>query len=227
MFNTLLESRRQRQRAWGGTTTSVVAHAAVILVAVQMTLRADPRHEGQLESVVYVEPKDDAPLPPKPPIFEPPPPPPGSSVLSTVIEIPDVLPPIDPSRPITNEDDFRGMPGTRREPTPGAAPTSARDEPYFETMVEKPVAEASNSQRPRYPDLLKSAGVEGSVIAEFVVDTVGRVELPSFRILRQSHDLFGAAVRAALPGMRFLPAEVGGRRVRQLVQQPFVFAIQR
>jgi len=27
--------------------------------------------------------------------------------------------------------------------------------------------------------------------------------------------------------MRFLPAEVGGRKVKQLVQQPFVFAIQK
>jgi protein TonB len=32
-------------------------------------------------------------------------------------------------------------------------------------------------------------------------------------------------VRRALPQMRFLAAEVGGRKVKQLVQQPFMFAI--
>jgi len=32
-------------------------------------------------------------------------------------------------------------------------------------------------------------------------------------------------VRSALPNMLFLPAEVGGKKVKQLVQQPFVFAI--
>ena len=46
-----------------------------------------------------------------------------------------------------------------------------------------------------------------------------------FRGLKSSHELFPAAVRNALPSMRFLPAEVGGRKVKQLVQQPFTFAI--
>jgi hypothetical protein len=32
-------------------------------------------------------------------------------------------------------------------------------------------------------------------------------------------------VRAVLPALRFLPAEAGGRRVRQLVRQPFTFAL--
>ncbi|HEX5580869.1 MAG TPA: hypothetical protein VFX39_04775, partial [Gemmatimonadaceae bacterium] len=34
-----------------------------------------------------------------------------------------------------------------------------------------------------------------------------------------------AAVRRALASAKFAPAEHGGRRVRQLVQQPFVFEI--
>jgi len=37
--------------------------------------------------------------------------------------------------------------------------------------------------------------------------------------------LFAAAVLTALPSMRFLPAEVGGNKVKQLVQQPFAFNI--
>jgi hypothetical protein len=44
-------------------------------------------------------------------------------------------------------------------------------------------------------------------------------------VLRSSHALFGDAVRSALPDMRFTPAEVNGRKVKQLVQQPFAFAI--
>jgi periplasmic protein TonB len=46
-------------------------------------------------------------------------------------------------------------------------------------------------------------------------------------VLRASHDAFGQAVRTALPRMRFLPAEIGGRKVRMLVQQPFAFALNR
>jgi protein TonB len=37
--------------------------------------------------------------------------------------------------------------------------------------------------------------------------------------------LFAAAVRTALPTMRFLPAEISGKKVRQQVQQPFVFNV--
>jgi periplasmic protein TonB len=63
------------------------------------------------------------------------------------------------------------------------------------------------------------------VLAQFVVDTTGKAEVGTFKVLKSSHDLFAQAVRSALPGMRFIPAEVGGRRVKQLVQQPFAFAI--
>jgi protein TonB len=35
--------------------------------------------------------------------------------------------------------------------------------------------------------------------------------------------LFTQAVRAALPRMRFFPAQVGGKAVKQLVQMPFQF----
>ena len=67
--------------------------------------------------------------------------------------------------------------------------------------------------------------IEGDVLATFVVDTTGRADPASFKVLRATHQLFERAVRDALPRMRFVPAEVGGRKVRQLVQQPFSFAI--
>jgi protein TonB len=102
-----------------------------------------------------------------------------------------------------------------------------QDQPFFDFQVEKPVAPIPGSGSPRYPEILLSAGVEGQVLAQFVVDTLGRVESGSFKVLRSDHDLFTASVRSALPAMRFLPAEVGGRKVKQLVQQPFVFNRQR
>jgi periplasmic protein TonB len=46
-------------------------------------------------------------------------------------------------------------------------------------------------------------------------------------VLKSSHEQFTAAVRNALPNMRFYPAEVGGRKVKQLVQQPFTFSLQK
>ena len=108
-----------------------------------------------------------------------------------------------------------------------ALAAQAGDKIYFEFQVSKPVASAPGSKAPRYPVELKSNGVEGEVLAQFVVDTFGVAELTSFRLLKSSHSLFADAVQAVLPETRFTSAEVDGHKVRQLVQQPFVFNIQR
>jgi TonB family protein len=67
--------------------------------------------------------------------------------------------------------------------------------------------------------------IEGSVFVRYVVDTSGFADVASFEVLRSTHDDFTAAVRAALPDMRFNPARIGKRRVRQLVEQEFSFRI--
>ena len=38
--------------------------------------------------------------------------------------------------------------------------------------------------------MLRSANVEGEVLAQFVVDTTGRAEMGTFKVLKSSHDLF-------------------------------------
>jgi protein TonB len=48
----------------------------------------------------------------------------------------------------------------------------------------------------------------------------------TFKALSSSHELFTTAVRNVLPQMRFYPAETGGRKVKQLVQQAFKFSLQ-
>jgi protein TonB len=80
---------------------------------------------------------------------------------------------------------------------------------------------------PAYPESLRAAGIEGQVIAQFVVDSTGRVELATFQVLDRQHPLFVAAVRSALSRMRYLPAEARGARVAQLVQQSFHFTVRR
>ena len=102
-------------------------------------------------------------------------------------------------------------------------PTPNADQAYFEFQVEKQVAPMPNNSAPRYPDMLRSANVEGEVLAQFVVDTLGRAEMQTFKVLKSSHDLFTNSVKSALSNMRFYPAEVGGRKVKQLVQMPFQF----
>jgi protein TonB len=96
---------------------------------------------------------------------------------------------------------------------------------YFEFEVEKQVETAKGSPQPRYPAGLRESHTSGEVLAQFVVDSTGRAEMATFRVLRSTHEGFTQAVRDAVRNMRFYPAEIGGRKVKQMVQQPFTFAI--
>ena len=77
----------------------------------------------------------------------------------------------------------------------------------------------------RYPQALRQSGVEGEVRVTFEVDTLGRPDMRTLAILKSDHELFTRAVRAVIPEMRFVPAEIDGKRARWLVRMPFVFAV--
>ena len=108
--------------------------------------------------------------------------------------------------------------------TPARLPAAA-PEPYFEFQVEKVARQVGADSPLKYPQVLRAANVSGVVLAQFVVDTNGRVELGTFKALKSDHALFTQAVSDALPDMRFDPAYVDLKKVRQLVQQPFTFAL--
>jgi len=236
MFNNLLESKAKKQRSTGGTVFSVILHTGIIAAAVYATAHATIENEKpKEEKVEFVEmkkdepppPKNEPPPPPPPDVAVAPPPPKGFQVLTAPVEIPDIIPQVDLSKKVTDEADFSGKGvagGTGKGKEGGTGPVVS-DQPYFEFQVEKPVVPAPGNTGPRYPEMLKSANVEGTVLAQFVVDTTGRVEPNSFKVLKSDHDLFTQAVRSALTNMKFLPAEVGGRKVKQLVQQPFQFQL--
>ena len=101
-----------------------------------------------------------------------------------------------------------------------------RDSVFLASEVDNPAAYDAQSAAPAYPDSLRRAGVEGSVTVQFVVDTAGHIEIPTFVLLESTHGRFTESVRQALPRMLFRPAELRGQRIKQLVQIPFVFRIQ-
>ena len=235
MFNNLIESKAKKQSMTRTSLVSIIIHAVLITGAVYATLNAGQNDDkAKVEDVKFVDntPKDE----PKPKDEPPPPekivtaitPPKGFQVLTAPVEIPDVIPDVDLSKKATDESDFsgKGVAGGTGKGV-GSGPPIDANQAFFEFQVEKPVVPAPGSPSPRYPEILRSAGVEGEVLAQFVVDTSGRVEMSSFKVLKSTHDMFIAAVRNALPTMRFIPAEVGGRHVKQLVQQPYVFNINR
>ena len=231
MFNNLVESKPKKNRRAGGTIFSFIAHYGLILFVIYTSAQAAQQDDGpKQEKVDFVEvKKEEAPKPKEPPppeLVAAPPPPKGFQTLNAPIEIPNVLPDIDLTRRVTSEADFTGKGVAGGFATGVETKTPVReDNTYFEFQVEKPVMQAPNSPTPQYPDILRSAGVEGEALVSFVVDTTGRADVASFKVIRTSHELFATAVKNALPRMRFIPAEVGDKKVKQLVQQPFSFAI--
>ena len=107
-----------------------------------------------------------------------------------------------------------------------AVPRPNAGDAYTEDVVEKVVAPYGNNPRPRYPGQLQAAEIEGSFVVKFVVDTLGHVAKGSLVFPGRTHGLFVKSVRDALLRSRFLPAELGGRRVPQLVQQRFSFVME-
>jgi len=77
--------------------------------------------------------------------------------------------------------------------------------------------------RPLYPDELHEGGISGSVLAEFVVEESGQVNVEMMSIVFTSHPSFASAVQEALREAIYIPAIRQGYPVRQVVQHEFKF----
>jgi protein TonB len=231
---------------------SVILFLAVFATARAGARRADKPKETKVSFVEMKKdepppPKKEPPPPkeaPKPkapravsvpqlPRIVAPAPPKGFTVLPPPVTVPTTLPTIDLSKAITNENDFSGKGvaggsdkgvagGTGKEGDTGKLAGGDDHGPYMEFQVEKVVAKIGG-EAPEYPLSLRTSGVEGQVLAQFVVNESGRFEPGTLKILDSSNPAFTAAVKDALPRMRFSAAQIGGRKVQQLVQMPFQF----
>jgi TonB-like protein len=107
----------------------------------------------------------------------------------------------------------------------GAAMSTARRLEFFDFQVTRQ-ARSDRLVTPGYPEELRRAHVEGSVLMQFVVDTTGLADPSTLSLIKSSHPLFALNARSAVLLSKYHPAMMGNYRVRQLVQQPFAFAIQ-
>ena len=233
MFSRLPESKPQAQKRGGGFVVSTAVHGVLIALAVRATtLTATPPEPPTIRPVIFLPPQPEPrtvppsamPTAPHTNQLAVPSAPPTPFIAP--VDIPTTIP--DPGTmtvPVA-EDAFRQLGGSSRlgDGPASPVPNVSDGQPLTERYVDRPVV-ALPGTSPRYPSLLQSAGVEGDVRAQFVVDTLGRVEPGSVRILESAHENFSQAVRDALVRARFVPAEAGGRKVRQLVEQPFNFKL--
>ncbi|HKY99089.1 MAG TPA: TonB family protein [Gemmatimonadaceae bacterium] len=95
---------------------------------------------------------------------------------------------------------------------------------YTADQVDLPAAvDPKYEMKVEYPPAVFAAGTGGSVVVEFVVDSVGRVEPGTLGIVSSSDQLLADAVKRAVEAASYTPARLKGAAVRQVVVQPFAF----
>ena len=94
---------------------------------------------------------------------------------------------------------------------------------YFQFQVTREVRPSPRNPPPRYPETLRNAGIQGEVLLQFIVDSTGKAEMNTLKVLRSSHPDFVMAVKSVLPTYEFEPAILMNRKVPQIVQMPFEF----
>ena len=142
-----------------------------------------------------------------------------SAVIPPVIPPPSAVP-FDPTR-YSGVGPDSGVLGPNH-PGPAVSPTAV----YASTMVEER-PERIGGPVPRYPEMLRQAGIEGQVVVECVIDTLGRAEPGSIRVVSSTHALFEQPAREAVAASVFRPARLDGRAVRVRVQLPLNFRMAR
>lgn len=200
---------------------SVAAHAALIGAAVYGTGPRPDRPEAESTQVFYLAPPDRTP---------------GREAIVEHLQFIDIGagrqndgPPSLSGQPAGQIEQEKkksgGAVGTEVEEQSAQSSVLSPDSVYSVLTLEESSVRAEGSAAPVYPSELIKAGIEGSVLTRYVIDTTGRADSTSLQILSATHPGFVRAVREALPGMRFAAASVQGQKVRQLVEQNFEFHI--
>lgn len=224
MFNTLIVSRPRATRVWrrelAGPSFSLVAHSLILYAAAMATAAPGAGGPGVRDTTVFYlrsfsrrNPEPRAPAAPR--VFR---------TLVAPAVIPTSIPPVDLTTP-WDAGSYSGV-GVMAGPVlRGEGPANLT--PVFVAwMVDQPPVSISFPP-PEYPRALAAARIEGLVLLQAVIDTLGRVEPGSIKVISSTNRGFEAAAQAALRAALFRPGRVQGQKVRVLVHQPLRFALPR
>jgi TonB family protein len=224
VFDVLIESKKASQKGrWAGTSlVSIVFHTVVIGGAVYATLTAGETEEAPtlVTTMVYVPEQQKQPDQPPPPQLEV-----QFKGFQTVVaptDIPTNIPPVNLQEKFDPRD-FTGI-GVEGGVATGIVP-SADAVLSVDVVQEKP--ERLAGPQPVYPPLLQQAGIEGTVMVQAIIDTMGRVEPNSIRIAQTANPGFNESAKQTVLKSLFRPARVYGKAVRVLIQIPITYTIRR
>jgi TonB family protein len=206
---TLLESKRKtgKNRLFGVGFASLAIHSAMIASVVYATPHAAPRDDQVRmdRTVVLLAPQEQHQAADPPPVqladaLK------GFQTVAIPAQIPTDSPPVD----LQQRFDPRDYSGS------GVEGGMSGSEVYAEALVEERPALLS-APAPVYPALLKQAGIQGRVILPAVIDTAGRVEPASVRIMKSAHPAFDQPTKDWVLKALFRPARLHGRSVRVFI----------
>jgi len=220
-----------RSRFWGTLPISIAAHFAVVVLLLIVPLAANvalPPPEHGLPEFVRIA------SPPPPPSFAP-----ATRRSPSVVPNPDVVPTVAPAS--IQPDSERPGPDFAVPIGPSAGlPVGLGEGQGISTLVASPPADPPQTPatvriaqlpepprkvvdvRPVYPDLARTARVEGTVILEAVLDTSGRVT--QLHVVR-SVPLLDQAALGAVRQWRYSPSVYGGRPVSVLMTITILFKL--
>lgn len=210
---------RQGPRLAPSVVLSVVAHAVVIVAAIDATANPNTGDRELPENSIarFLAPPDRA-------VAQRPQ---AEMIRYVTIAVPEIA----SAKPLADFDHSREMEQLERltrldERDAAPAPElHGADSVYSVVQVDSVATRYEWSAAPAYPPRMLEQNTEGLVRAEFVVSQDGYVDTTSLRVLESTHPDFTKAVRDALPFMRFKPAKIGDTLVSQLVSQEFYFRI--
>ncbi len=225
MLEKLIESRRERKggKSVGVGLSSLAAHIVVIGGAILATLHVGPgdtrvRVDTTLVYLAQAQQQQQQ-KPPEAPVqlqmaLK------GFQTVLAPTEVPSSIPPVNLQERF-NPQDYTGT-GVEGGVASGVVPTAG--DVYLEAIVEEKPSVLS-APHPGYPDLLRQAGIQGRVVLRAIIDTAGRAEPSSIRIMQSPNPEFDPPSRDWLLHALFRPARVHGRAVRVLVEVPLDYRI--
>ena len=223
MFDNLIESKRRKsgRRAFGVGAVSLIVHTVVIAGAVYATLNA-----GQSDNSVKVDtamvfvdqPKQEKPPEQQPVQLDVP-----LKGFQTVVA-PDVIPTNIPPVNLQEHFDPKDYSGSGVEGGLASGMVPTGNEVFMEAIVEEKPTVLSGPI-PVYPELLKQAQIQGRVLVQAIVDTLGRAEPNSVKVLQSPNPGFDQSAKTYVLKALFRPARVHGRAVRVLIQIPIDFRL--
>jgi protein TonB len=199
----------------------MLVHTVIIALAVYATLnagQADNKVKIDTALVFMDQPKQEKPPEQQPVQLDVP-----LKGFQTVVA-PDVIPTNIPPVNLQEHFDPKDYSGTGVEGglATGLVPTG--NEVFMEAIVEEKPAVLSGPP-PTYPELLKQAGIQGRVLVQAIVDTLGRAEAGSIKVLQSPNPGFDQSAKNYVQKALFRPARVHGRAVRVLIQIPIEFRL--